>query len=423
MQRLNQVSLPSESRNNTGVIRRNQPMHKQAPHPQQAQSLVATILAQQSAQPPAAPQHEVKDKKDAGIINEMIEKEYYAGNESVNMTDYFLGTLNQFKDDSAVMNPMNVELSATSEGIATTNAGSVIAQLSTGPKASLVDIAMPIGHSAIDDTRVYYDTSILTQAYGGYANGEIPMQFVDLNGITPPDRIVKITLAPFNFPHIYTTGTTVFDLFYFRTIFMTIRFVPTTHLFQSAAPNDLFTFELNVDDIDSQAVYLVPKEPTFCLKQPVNVTGDLAVKFQTKNPIGTGFTPCPIPPTRIRVRRTIAALGITTFQIVSANIYIGALAPPAAIYTVPVIFQRFTVAPVPLTALETVVLGNALIPGQWQTSNFLIGGTFTIPCDTVAVPFGTDDMFIYVPKNTIGISMRFSSLQSTKTNDLFPIHN
>jgi len=356
-----------------------------------------------------------------------VEQDYYAGRSIVNTDAYFLGVINQFKDDSSVMNPMGVTIRnesadptvTTSTTTVTSDAEALMQQLADKltTRANMVDLVLPIGHSAIDDTRVYFDTLILSRAYSGYASGEIPMQFVDINGTSPPDRIVKITLTPFNFPHIYTANTTVFDMFYFRSVFMTVRFVPSTHLIQSAQPNDMFTYELYVEDIDSSAVYLRPLEQTFCLKQPISVTGDLTVRFQTRSPTGTGFTNCPIPPTRIRAIRTATGplpTPFTTFAL-QDGVYIGAIAPPAATYTVPILFQNYNTGAA-ITPLEVFLVDQI----GYQSLTFVAPNLFNIAVDTTL--YAGTDIYVFVPKNSVAFTMRFSCLQSTRTNDLFPLH-
>lgn len=359
-----------------------------------------------------------------------LAQEFRTGTTSVNMDDYFKGVLSQFKEDSAVMNPMNITITPDEYSGAKTGdeAEAVITRLAAqaAVKSSLVDFVGPIGHSAIDDTRIFCDTLVRPQSYAGYPSGEIPMQFVEFNGISPPDRIVKITLSPFNFPHVYLPTTTVFDLFYFRSVFMSIRFVPTTHLIQSSSPNELFTFELYVNHIDSSAVYLTPIEPTFILKQPVSVTGDLTVKFQVRSPSG-GFIDCPIPALRVTVRRYLAPFGgPTTFLIVDGS-YIGVLAPYGALYSVPIVFQ--TIPPAP--PADSVFLAGT--SGQ-PASNFrdiVVPGVgtfpaFDIPADTSGIPppppGAEDRSYIFIPKNGVSFNIRFSSLQPNKTNDLIPIH-
>ena len=394
-------------------------------HPSNVMETIATpardARSASSTAPNTAASTSTPIERGARAAISTAEQEYRAGHSNVNLDDYFMGVIRQFKDDSAVMNPMNITISSDSTAstvVATNDTEALLQQLAEkiANRASVVDLSNPIGHSAIDDTRVYFDTLIMSQAYSGYASGEIPMQFVDLNGTRPPDRIVKITVTPFNFPHIYTTGTTIFDMFYFRSVFMTVRFVPTTHLIQSSQPNELFTYELYVDDIDSSAVYLRPLEPTFCLKQPVTVTGDLTVRFQTRNPNGTGFIGCPIPPTRVLVTRTASGplpTPFTTFTI-QGGIYIGILAPPGATYTVPIIFQNFNTPP---SALEAALVNQV----GWASSTFVAPSSFNIPIDTSAIP-GLNDTYIFIPKNGVSFTIRFSSLQSTKTNDLLPIH-
>jgi hypothetical protein len=200
-----------------------------------------------------------------------------------------------------------------------------------------------------------------------------------------------------------------------------IDIIPSSHLVQTALPNTQFAFELAVDDIDSSAVYLRPTEPTFCLNKPIAIGSTMSMRFYTRAPNGAGFVACAIPPTRILVSRTAAPGGGPTTFTIRDGTYIGALAQPGALYSVPVIFQRATVEPAAMTALETALV-NAI---GAQTSNFTGASTFTIAQDTSAIPLvpATDDIYIFVPKNGVSFSLRFSCLQSTRTNDLVPTHS
>ena len=354
--------------------------------------------------------------------------EYYAGKDIVNLDDYFLGTLKQFENDSSVLNPMNISIvpdsSASTTTTATTSSTEELLQklVKSAPTvSSTVDIAVPIGHSAIDDTRIFFDTLVLPQSYNGYPSGEIPIQFADLNGMSSPERVVKMTLSPFNFPHIYAESTTIFDTFYFRTVYMTVRFVPTTHLVQSKTPNDLFTYELTVQDIDSSAVFLVPFEPTFIMKQPVTSTGDLTVRFERRTQRG-GMAACQIPPTRVRATYTANGAGppaFTRFQL-PVGMYIGVLAPAAVTYTVPIVFQ--VINPAAPTAMETDLITAQ--GAEFQTSNFTWNpitriSTFDIPYNCLV---GGGDIFMFIPKNGVSFAVRFSCAQANRTNDLIPIH-
>jgi hypothetical protein len=355
-------------------------------------------------------------------------QDHRAGHEMVNMDDYFIGVLSQFKDDSEVLNPMNIAIQSNdTPGEPTTNTEEVLTRLAerVAAKNAVVDIAIPIAHSAIDDTRVFFDTLVLQQAYTGYPSGEIPIQFNAFNGLSSPDRVVKITIPSFNFPHIYLPSSVVFDVMYFRSVFMTFTFVPLTNAVQVQPPNNMFTFELYVDRIDSNSVYLIPLEPTFILKQPITISGDANIRFQVRDPRG-GMVACQIPPTRVTVRRQAWPLALTTFIIVDGT-DINVLAPYGVLYTVPITFLPFSPTAWPLgQALSESTTG-------FQASNFrpivTPGGTFPgfdIPFATWGVPPAPpgmeDRLYIFIPKNAISFTFRLSCLQSTKTNDLIPIH-
>lgn len=402
-----------------------QQQQQQPPHQQRAPaplppSLQALLKPTQGAAGRGEHLASARPAQEEDAVLASLSDDFRAGGGTVDMGAYLQASLSQFQDDPAVINPANIAPRAQqSYAEPQTAAEATIASLQAATQPiQQVDLASPVGHSAIVDKRVLVDTLVARNAFIGFADGTVPVQFSDLNGTSPPDKIVKIHLAPFSFPHIFTPTTTVFDMFYFRTVYMNVRFVPSTSQYQSAQPNDLFTFELAVDSIDSSAVFLIPTEPIFFLNQPVSVAGDLSVRFQVRSPVGGGFMNCPIPPTRIHALRTatIALPPSTTFQL-QGGIYIGALAPPASIFTVPILFQQFNAV---ASALETALI-NAV---GYQSTNFVGPSSFDISVDTTAIPLGVaDDIYVFIPKNSFCFSMRFSSLQTGKSNDLVPTHS
>lgn len=416
MQRIQPVSLASV--NAPIYTRRAQPPHA-AKTP--ASSVGRADHASRETRALAASQIRDGDMRAAQVLAEKTK----VGDAPVNLGDYFMGVLGQFRDESEVLNPMNAGIYGdVSAGSASTDTGVIMQELaSSTTRPQSVEWPIPLLHSAISDTRIYIDTLTMSGAYAGFANGELATQFADVRGLTVPDRVVKITLGSFNFPHIHSATTTIFDAFYFRSVFVSFRFIPTAQQVQTAQPNELFTFECFVDDIDSSAVMLRPLEPTFCLSQPITPSGNLAVRFQTRAPSGRGFVACPIPPTRVRVARTTAAPGGPTTFTITDSTAIDDLAPVGSTYVVPVIFADYpTSTIVASAALRTLLFAET----GFATSNFTIGKTFTIPLDSSAypVPPGPDreEYYLIIPKNSIAFSVRFSCLQSNKTNELLPLH-
>lgn len=329
----------------------------------------------------------------------------------VNLDSYFLGVLGQFKEDGVVLNPMN--RSTTPE--------SAPQHVVAAP--SLTE-AFPIGHSAISNTRIFLDSLILGSSYKGYADGEIPFQFSDQLGLTPPDHVVIISITPFRFPHIYTAGGIAFDFFYFQTLFVTVQFIPSTNLVHPGQPNRPFTFECALNAVNGSVDLATPFDPIFSLRQPINA-GNLSIKFQTRAPSG-GFINCPIPPTRITVIRTLFPPGGPTTFTISDGTYIGALAPPGAMFSVPILFQRKSdAAYAPPTGLQALLYTSS----GFVASTFTASGTFTIPIDTsmwlgpppAPTSVLVEEHYIFVPKNGIAMGMRFACLSASKTNDLIPI--
>jgi hypothetical protein len=381
---------------------------------QSARAPAKVAQAAAAAPAPAAPtRRELQERT--------MRRDYAAEMPPVDLSDYFMGVMSQIKDDPVLINPSGAQIQ-TSDGAGPDDSDTqAIVQAITQVGAHIP--TYPIGHAAISDTRIYFDTLAIPAAYPGNPNGEIQVRFADLNSTTSPERVVKIALTPFQFPHIYTADTTIFDMFYFGTVFMTIRSIPNTQLTQTRESDMQFTFELRVDNPDSNSLYLTPLEPTFYLTRPLSLLSDLAVQFRVKTP-GGGYISCPLPPIQVRVRRTLAPpLGPTTFAFVDPTQYIGIIAPPGVLYTVPVLF----------TALQTTLVPNQLVAGGitraqgWVSSTFVqTPPTFNIAWDSSAIPFpanpASDDINLFIPKNSFGFALRFSSVNPSETNDLFPVH-
>ena len=386
-----------------------------------------TTPAPNARAPTSAPVQTVEERNRDAMM-----RRARAGECDVNMTSYMLGVLAQYPDESAILNPNGTQLRAESSGASFGLEETTVAMTSTDEERlnllriiaarSSFGLTLPIGQSAIVDTRIFIDTSVLATAYTGFVNGEIPLQFnmfTGTSGIPAPDRVVKITLSNFYFPHIHVANSTVFDFFYNRIVYVSLRFIPIMQQVQSATPNDMFTFACDVEGIDGQAVYLRPQNPTFSLSRPITMTSDIIIRFSIASPRGLGFVVCPIPPTRIRVTRIAADIVDSTFRL-EDGVFIGALAPVGATYTVPVLFQRFTVAPNPLSAIEDDYVNDV---GYNAHTFSATPNSFIIPTPVGAAIVADDhSMYIFVPKNCISTTIRLSSLQSSRTNDLLPIH-
>ena len=362
-------------------------------------------------------------------------REYRAQIPDVDLRGYLMNTLSGMQDEDVTLNPQGIGIvvdpfsgGTGSTDIAPAPGGdtssiendiaAIAAKIAIGGPIP-VDPAMPVGHVSIDDTRLYFDSLITSTALNGYASGDVAIRFSEHNGLTTPTRVVKITIGRFYFPHIYLANNTVFDLFYHRSVFLTLSVVPTTHLVQTATPNALFTFELHVADIDSNALLLEPIEPTFCLKQAITISGDIIAQFRVRSTRGLGFVPCPIPPIQVVATRVATDAVSTTFDL--GALYIGVLAPPGATYTVPIYIRRPVTVPLPSDPFVTFIVNDTV---GYQSSTFTITNRFSIPVSSLAFPvLATDQVIIFIPKNSFSLMVRFSSAQTSVTNGLFPVHS
>lgn len=365
--------------------------------------------------------------RDVDLMQVALRDEYNAGLVPTDTSQYLMATLKgvMASDDASVLDPSGGIASSRSAmshidqtTAAMTDATSTLTTTAAAEAdAAVQGVSQTVGKTSVSDSRIFIDSLRMQAALVGFPDGIVAAQFSDLNGTSPPERVIQMHLAPFLFPHIYNASTDVFDTFYFRTVFLSMRFTPVASAFQVSTPNIPFTFELAVEDIDSSAVLLVPREPTLYFSQPINVTSDLTMQFFTRRPDGTGFAGCPIPPLRILVTRTgsIAVPPTTSFRIIDGT-HIGALAPDSAPYTVPVMFRPYNAV---TTALETALV-NAT---GYQSSNFnAAAGTFDVAVDTTLIGAGADDIYLFVPKNSFAMSARFTSTQYKKTTDMVAIH-
>jgi hypothetical protein len=417
-----QAILPGES---VGIF----PRRKQNVPSQQRAVTTSSVAAKQSTQHVAtaaqSPANTLSRER------EEILRDYAAGIPSVDMSEYFRGVLNEIKEDSVVIDPIATYGSANS--ISESPSMNVIGLADSSEDEKLlriikllyvlvkrshnVELQLPVAHSAIIDRRLYFDSLNITSTFNGDINGEIRVNFANLTNMTPPENVVKITILPFMFPHIYRPNNRIFDTFCNKTAYMTLRSVPKTYLAQTRESDAAFTFELNVAQDDNIMMYLAPKEQTFILTQPVSFQSEICVRFQERLPTGT-FQNCDLPPSQVLVRRLNEGFP-TTFQFID-DYYIGILAPPWATYPVPVLFKSIT--PNAPSLLDAAMVNDI---GFVTSSYSIVGGRgqFTLVWDSTGVVMGVNESIIMlIPKNSIGFSIRFSEVSSKKTNDLVPIH-
>jgi len=367
---------------------------------------------------------------------EMLDREYRStANPPVSTRDYFMGVLQgiSHESDSVMQNPGGASIVTGHEDQVEDDTDKSVQHLQTiSQKLENIDKTLVLGRGSIGDTGIFISTSAIQQLLPGNPLGEIQLSFADFNNMQPPTRIVKITLLPFYFPHIFPAGNVVFDFMYYGSVMISIRSVSQTQSSQTQDPDVQFNFLARVEEPTGAAVRLVPVNETVYFANPVSLQSEFIVRFSVLSHLGT-WVEYPIPAIRILVRRTANA-NPTPFQILDP-VYVGsALAAPGALYTVPVFFQN--VQPIqPHFALGALVNNVG-----YNSSNFsAVSPHFTVDANTIATlmpafrmidpgpppvfaPENSDDMYLYIPKNVINFHMRFSSVVSSRTNDLFPIH-
>jgi hypothetical protein len=339
------------------------------------------------------------------------------------MGDYFMSTLSQFRDDTVVVNPLNI--AARAEEVATT-AGTVVAAAVAPPTE------LPIGHSAIVEHAVYFDTLTRSFAYQGFQNGSVMFQLNDFNNQSQISRAVQVTILPFIFPYInqapFNTPNywpnPVFGAFYIPRAYLWLRFLPVENQAPSAAGGIFFTFELAVEIIDSSFVRMIPLNPTVTLSKPVNIAGELEFKFFNRNPV-LGITEMPVPATRIIVEYVAIFMApdkIRYRTILQTNNF--ALTYLSTAQVLVSFIQRESGPPSTLD----MVMGQTLFVSNFTVVPGLVGLEVNLTFDvlvTIVPPafLATPPRFIIeIPKNGFGIHTTFSCVSPDRTNDLVPTY-
>lgn len=327
---------------------------------------------------------------------------------TTNTDAYFRGVLNQFPDDSSILDPLHY--GATS---------SAAASQSVSPYSDL-----PFGHSAVEEFLIDLDTLGLASMYNGSSSGEVTYQLNEINNTPAPIRVVQISISQFFFPRIYLTQVPDYEYFYLKRVYMQLQFIPMLSQTQTLSSNTLFTFELAVDIIDVNFVRLTPLRPTITLQQPTNLPGALTIKYFNRNPNGIGSIA--IPATRVLASRY--ATGVlptyTAYQFTMASPDgITVLGPTGAGATAVVQLARSTTGPA--TVLEQLLDGRIVVAYDFTV---LLAppdppaGSFKIPTNTAAFPIlpGESPIYVYIPKNAFSVPMHFLSLNPARTNELIP---
>jgi len=269
------------------------------------------------------------------------------------------------------------------------------------------------------DYQLYFD-SLYRDRSSDYSVGEIRWPIANLNNNLPLVNTVQVYLTPFFFPKIYAPADRP-EYLYFCRIFMEIQSLPSIGAVQG--PNGgKFHFEFAVRNLSGQAIELIPLQKSFYLPRPLSSFDNFNVCFKiphTTLPSST-MKRIPLPHEIVKIRSAMdAEVGYTPirFTILAPDDStvlgrIGSLGAPG----VAVFITGFNSnSPAINTAINNP--NGIYATAVNDSNNFEIAEVNGFDLD---MPY---DATMYIPKNRIAFTARFTSVCAQPTNYIDAIHD
>ena len=134
--------------------------------------------------------------------------------------------------------------------------------------------AAPASHG-FEDVEVYLDSA--RRDGGDLGSGEVLWVVRNINNSVSLENCVQITVGDFYFPKIQVPLGAP-DIFYYSRVYMEITSAPTSDA-TLAHSGIRYHFEFEVENLNGQAVHLVPVKNTFYFKNPINSMDRIGVRF------------------------------------------------------------------------------------------------------------------------------------------------
>ena len=261
-----------------------------------------------------------------------------------------------------------------------------------------------------EDIELYCDS---TQGVLGDNVGEISWDVTIQNGGQDITNCIELHIGNFYFPKIYASPGKP-EYFYFRRVFVELLGLPTNNYVQGTNGNR-FHFEFEVENINGQAVKLVPIKRSLFLTRPSTSIPSFILRF-TVPPIGGGislFRRIPLPPSTIAVTSLLnVGIGYNPIRFRVEAPYdtavlgpIGAPAAPGLAVFITNYNSNSSAVNASVNDAEGLYITNII-----DTNTFEIAGI-----DATAVTAEiTANMF--VPKNRFAFSLRFTTVKYAATN-------
>jgi hypothetical protein len=266
------------------------------------------------------------------------------------------------------------------------------------------------GKTGFEETGLYFDSIYQT---GVSDSDSLTWSITNLNYNSENIKnCVQIKIFPFYFPTPQPING--IDFFYFKRIFIEILDLPSQQSYW-ANNNNRFHFEMMVTEATSQTMYLTPINDTYVFDRPINYLNEFKLNFY-RNPSfdKVSFVPAIIiitsvidPGTGFGYNPARFKLGLQTTDIIAA---VGEL--PGLGVAVKISKHKSTSLTVDQQTNQDHFIKNILDSKVFEVETI----------DATALNGGTTcELFIF--KNRIAITSRFTTVTRNNTNYLIPNYN
>lgn len=301
----------------------------------------------------------------------------------------------------------------------TSESGDDTYRFSTNKQSTIkTDSGVPPNVVGFEDYGLYLD-STQRDTYSDYSVGEINWNIVTLNNNVPLKSVIGAQIEPFYFPKI-NNPVGFPEFFYARRVFIEFRNAPSSQAFLGAGGNH-FHWEMDVQNIDGQAVRLVPvrDSPTFFFSRPLSELSDVQFKFMIpamNSVTNAQWQRIPIPPDTIQV-------AVVPF---SNPLQLTVLAPYS---TAALGLVGTPASPGLAIAISGLVSNDPAVDTLINTTTGIFAttidstSTFTVAGINAAT---VNDAYIataYIPKNRIALGIKFTCITTRMTNYVSVVHS
>lgn len=255
-----------------------------------------------------------------------------------------------------------------------------------------------------EDIHIYFDSANNSSAANVYSSGILSWQIAPLNFQKDIKNCVILRINSFWFPRSLGFSASKPDQFYYRRVFLAFTSLPSVQMVQ-AANGKQYHFELEVEQLTSDAVFLRPINDTIVFPSAINNITELVGRFM----IAPNFDPINLPPPIVAVQ---SVPGTNPMQFKMLQYATTEVLGPIGVPTAPGIAVQ-------LSGYQSTSVGinNAVNDKQGNfVSNIIDAETFEISGIDGSGLGSIFSASMTINRNRVAFQVRFTSLKAGPTN-------